>query len=207
MNASSLPQLNPRYEECLRLHKCWAWFLALGIVLMCIGAGAIAYALTATLATVLVFGIMLLASGVVQLVNAPLSRNWSGFFTHLLAAIVHLVVGAILVDRPLRAAEGVTLILAVAFLIAGGLRLLVALIQHFPGWNWVLLNGLVTFLLGISIWRQWPQASLWVIGTFVGIDLIFNGWSWVMLAMAARASARTARPQASPAVSLGAGAH
>jgi uncharacterized membrane protein HdeD (DUF308 family) len=87
------------------------------------------------------------------------------------------VVGAILVDRPLRGAEGLTLILAVAFLIAGGARLTVALIQHFPAWNWVLVNGLVTFLLGISIWKQWPQANLWVIGTFVGIDLIFNGWS------------------------------
>jgi uncharacterized membrane protein HdeD (DUF308 family) len=186
MNVSSLPRLNARYEECLSLHKCWAWFLALGIVLIAIGAAAIAYALTATLVTVLVFGIMLLASGVVQLVNAPLSRNWSGFFTHLLSAIVHLVVGGILVDRPLRGAEGLTLILAVAFLIAGGVRLLVALIQHFPGWNWVLLNGLITLFLGIAIWRQWPQASLWVIGTFVGIDLIFNGWSWVMLARAVK---------------------
>ena len=204
MNASSVPQLNPRYEECLRLHKCWAWFLALGIVLIGIGAVAIAYALMATLATVLFFGILLLVSGVVQLVNAPLSRHWSGFFTHLLGAIVHLVIGAILVDRPLRAAEGLTLILAVAFLIAGGLRLLVALIQHFPGGNWVLLNGLVTFLLGVSIWRQWPEASLWVIGTFVGIDMIFNGWSWVMLAMAVKAAGQSLAVPAHQAVAAGA---
>ena len=163
---------------------------------MAIGAGAVAYAAAATLVTVLYFGILLLASGIVQLVNAPLSRNWSGFFLHLLAAIVHLVLGAILVDQPLRAAEQLTLILAVAFLIAGGLRLLGALIRHFPGWNWVLLNGLITFALGIAIWRQWPSASLWVIGTFVGVDMIFNGWSWVMLAMAVKAVAPAATPLA-----------
>ena len=60
--------------------------------------------------------------------------------------------------------------------------------ERFSAWPWVLLNGVVTLLLGISIWRQWPESSLWVIGLFVGIDLIFNGWSWVMLALAARSS-------------------
>ena len=55
-----------------------------------------------------------------------------------------------------------------------------------PHRGWVLLSGLITRLLGILIWRQLPGAAVWVIGTFVGIDMIFAGWSWVMLALAAR---------------------
>ena len=60
------------------------------------------------------------------------------------------------------------------------------LVEHFDGWGWVLVNGLVTLALGIMIWRRWPEASFWVIGLFVGIDLLFAGWSWVMTAVAVR---------------------
>jgi uncharacterized membrane protein HdeD (DUF308 family) len=79
--------------------------------------------------------------------------------------------------------------LAVAFLVGGAYRILFVVFQRVAGWPWMLLNGIVTFLLGIGIWRQWPESSIWVIGLFVGIDLIFNGWSWVMLALAVKAPA------------------
>jgi uncharacterized membrane protein HdeD (DUF308 family) len=59
----------------------------------------------------------------------------------------------------------------------------------------MLLNGLVTLLLGISIWRQWPESSLWVIGLFIGIDLIFAGWSWIMLALAVKSVAPSSSSQ------------
>ena len=91
------------------------------------------------------------------------------------------------IDLVSLAAEVLTLILAVAFLVGGSVRIVVVLTERFSAWPWVLLNGVVTLLLGILIWRQWPESSLWVIGLFVGIDLIFNGWSWVMLALAVRA--------------------
>jgi uncharacterized membrane protein HdeD (DUF308 family) len=187
---SPQPQLDPlnqQYEECLRLHKCWLWFLVLGISLMVLGFVAIGYQVVTTITTVLVLGYLLLAGGVVQVVNAFLGRSWGGFFLHLLAAVLHLIVGVLMIEKPLRAAEILTLILAVAFLVGGSLRIVVVLTQRFSAWPWVLLNGVVTLLLGILIWRQWPESSLWVIGLFVGIDLIFNGWSWVMLGLAVKA--------------------
>ncbi len=180
-------QLNPKFEECLRLSKCWVWFLSLGIVLMVVGVMAISSALIATLTSILVFGILLMAGGVVQIVNAFLARSWKGFFLHLLAGILHLVVGELMVEHPLLAAEGLTLLLAVSFLVGGALRLVYALFESFTGRGWVLLNGLIVLLLGISIWRQWPASSLWVIGLFIGIDLIFSGWSWVMLGLIVKA--------------------
>ena len=67
--------------------------------------------------------------------------------------------------------------------VGGVVRLVYALLENFPGRGWVLLSGLINVLLGIAIWRQWPESSYWVIGMFIGIDLIFNGWSWVMLGM------------------------
>jgi uncharacterized membrane protein HdeD (DUF308 family) len=73
------------------------------------------------------------------------------------------------------------------FLMFDGLfRIVTAISVRYPNWGWMLLNGVVSLVLGIMIWRQWPLSGLWVIGLFVGIQMIFNGWSFVMLAVAAK---------------------
>src|SRR5262249_18633919 len=102
--------------------------------------------------------------------------------------VLHVILGVMMIEQPLRAAEILTLMLAVAFLVAGSLRVIAVLTERFSAWPWVLLNGIVTFVLGVAVCRQWPESSLWVIGVFVGIDLIFNGWSWVMLGLTVRAA-------------------
>jgi uncharacterized membrane protein HdeD (DUF308 family) len=185
---------NPHYEECLRLHRCWAWFLILGILLMLVGMVAMGSTFIATLASVMVFGFLLLAGGTVQVVNAFLARTWRGFFVHLLAGTLQLIVGMLMLERPEEVATGLTLLLAAAFLAGGSIRIVITLLDRFPGWPWVLLNGVVTLLLGILIWRQWPESSMWVIGLFVGIDLLFSGWSWVMLGLLVRAAGPAVPP-------------
>ncbi len=176
---------NPRYQECRRMQWCWPWFLALGAVLMLVGMLAIGSpyltALT-TLTVVFMCGILLMCGGVVQIVNAFLARSWRGFFVYLLGGIVHIVIGLLMVKHPIAMAAGITLLLAAAFMIGGTIRIVATLVERFTGWGWVLFNGVVTLLLGIMIWQQWPESTEWVIGLFVGIDLLFNGWSWVMLA-------------------------
>lgn len=191
---SEREQLNPHYEECLRLHDCWIWFLVLGILVMAVGFAAIGASFIATLATVLVFGILLSVGGVVQIVNAFLAKTWKGFVLHALLGVLHVIVGMILIEQPLRAAEALTLMLAVAFMIGGAARLIYSLAHSFPGRGWVVLNGFVTLFLGLSIWQQWPESSLWVIGLFIGIDLVFSGWSWVMLGLAVKSTSATSAP-------------
>ena len=180
-------QINPRYEEWLRLRKSWVWFLILGVVLIAAGTLAIAAAFITTLTSVVLFGILLLGGGVVQLINAFLARTWKGFVLHLFAGLLYLVVGALMVEHPVQAAEGLTLMLATAFLLGGAVRVVYALIHSFAGRGWVVMNGFISLFLGIAIWRQWPESSLWVIGLFIGVDLIINGWLWVMLGMMVKA--------------------
>jgi uncharacterized membrane protein HdeD (DUF308 family) len=180
--------LNPKHEECLRLHHCWLWLLVLGIGLMVVGVLAIGAAVITTFTTILVFGCLLLAGGVVQIVNAFLGSSWRGFFLHLLVGILHLVVGALMIEHPKEAAEGVTLMLAAAFIVAGVFRVVVAMKEQFAGAGWVMVNGVIAFVLGVAIWRHWPESSPQVIGLCVGIDLIFNGWSWVMLGLVVKAT-------------------
>jgi len=190
-------QLNPNVEECLRLYKCWPWFLGLGVLLIVAGAIAVGSPYVSALTTyvlMIVFGCLLLAGGVVEIVNAFVVRTWRGFFLHLLAGFLHLVVGGLMIDRPERAAEVVTLMLAVAFLVGGAFRLVGAVAVRFSGWVWVALNGAITLALGVAILRNWPEASPWVIGLFVGIDLIFDGWSWMMLGLLVKGAAPAGPP-------------
>jgi uncharacterized membrane protein HdeD (DUF308 family) len=185
---ATLPQpdtTSPFAHELHSLRDNWGWLLAGGVALIVLGMLALGSEFT-TLAVMLTFAILLLMSGGVEIAAAFWARRWSGFFLHVLFGILYLVVGLLMIEHPGVAADALTLMLAASFLAGGLLRIVVALTHRFPNWGWVLLNGVITFLLGFMIWRQWPEASEWIIGLFVGIELIFTGWSWVALALAAR---------------------
>jgi uncharacterized membrane protein HdeD (DUF308 family) len=185
---ATLPQsdvTSPFAPELHSLRNNWGWLLAGGIALIVLGMLALGSEFT-PLAVTLTFAILLLISGVVEIAAAFGARRWSGFFLHVLFGILYLVVGLLMIEHPGVALDALTLMLAASFLVGGLLRIVVALTHRFQNWAWVLLSGVVTFLLGLMIWRRWPNDSEWIIGVFVGIELIFTGWSWVALALAVR---------------------
>jgi len=181
------PFLAPHLSEDFhQLHRCWIWFLILGVALMAIGFFAIGSPAVATLTTVEVFGFFLLMAGVVEVASAIWARGSGGFFQHLLSGLLYLFLGLVMAERPGLGAAGWTLVIAV-FLVASGLfRIVFALGHRYTGRVWTFLSGGISVILGLMIWRDLPEATLWVIGTFVGIELIFNGLSWLMLGLAAR---------------------
>ena len=181
--AGSLGSEPPQLHELQSLRSEWHWLLALGIALITLGTIAIGTSFFVSIVTVVMFGVLLLIGGIVQIVNSFWVGRWSGFLLHLLIGILYFVVGALIIDSPLESAIALTLMVA-AFLVVGGLfRIIAALVLRFPNWGWPMLNGLISLLLGILIYKQWPASGLWVIGLFVGIEMIFNGWAWVMLAL------------------------
>jgi len=183
---SSIPGLPAVTQELESLRDHWRWFLALGIALVLFGAIAIGSAAVATVAVTWLFGFLLLAGGIASIVSSFSAARWSGTLLHLMIGVLYAVVGWMIVDRPANSAVELTLIIAF-FLIFGGIfRIVFSLSQRFTGWGWVLLNGAVTLLLGLLIYKQWPLSGLWVIGLFVGIELIFNGWAWIMLSLGLR---------------------
>jgi uncharacterized membrane protein HdeD (DUF308 family) len=177
-------------SEPAALREIWVFLLGMGIALMILGVVAIGSSLIATLATVLVFGILLLLGALFQVVTALWGRSWRGFFLHLLAGVLYLIAGVFMIDNPLEAALGLTLLVAACLLVGGILRIVLSLVERFAGWGWMLLNGIVSLLLGMAIWRQWPLSGLWVIGLFVGIEMLFSGLSWLMLGLALRSTPR-----------------
>ena len=176
----------PSYDERASLRPAWWLFLALVLVSINVGYLAISSTFIATLASVVVFGVLLLVEGITEVIHAVMVRNWRGFALHLLAAALYLIVGVFMLEDPVRAAAVLTLLLAAAFFTGGLLRIIFSLVERYPSWPWVVLNGVVDLILGGVILSGWPASTLWVIGLFVGIDLLFHGWSCVILALTVR---------------------
>jgi uncharacterized membrane protein HdeD (DUF308 family) len=167
----------------------WGWFLAFGIGLVVLGAAAVVRSVTATIVSMLFFGWLLVLACGIEIAQAIVVGHWAGFFHHLLAAILFGVVGVLIVSRPLLSAEVATVVMALLFLIGGLFQLIGSLWVALPGWGWEAADGLITFVLGILVLAQWPASGLWVIGLFIGIDLIFYGAAWIALALSLRGSA------------------
>jgi uncharacterized membrane protein HdeD (DUF308 family) len=183
MDSTSLSAASLEELQAIRGH--WVWFLLAGIVLVALGSFAIGWACltTITIAATWLFGFVLLAGGIVEIVHAFTATRWSGTLVHLLIGVLNIAVGFMIIDDPGESALLLTKIISI-FLIVGGLfRIVAALAQRFEGWNWVLLNGIVTLLLGVLVYKQWPASGLWFIGLYLGIDMIMNGWGYIMLAL------------------------
>lgn len=163
-----------RWED---VAKYWGWFVAIGVLLIIIGILAINAAPIATLTVVTVLGILLLAAGLAQALFSIRISQWSGFFALLLSGLLSMVVGYLMITSPGLSALSLTLLLAAYFMVSGLFRILTAIVHRFHHWGWVLGNGIITLALGVLVWAQWPISGFWVLGLFVGIDLIFAGAS------------------------------
>jgi uncharacterized membrane protein HdeD (DUF308 family) len=174
-------------HELAQIQKNWGWFLSLGILLVVLGLAVISSSYYATVFSVILLGILLAAAGIVQIIEAFMAHKWSGLFFSLLIGILYLVTGFLCVTRPEVTAIALTFWIAAFCFIAGLFRMLSALILRFKHWGWVFFNGLITFILGLMIYSSWPISGLWVIGLFLGIDIILTGWTWIVLALTSRA--------------------
>jgi uncharacterized membrane protein HdeD (DUF308 family) len=192
MSLAFLPFESADTRESLHAHR--GVFLVFGLVSVIVGFLALSCVFTATMASVIVLGVLLLIAGVAEIVHAVMVRRLSAFTLHLLAAALYLLVGLFMLEDPAQAAVVLTLVLGAFFLVGGMLRIVVALVTRTAAWPWVVLNGVVNLILGVLILNRWPGSGLWVIGLFIGIDLIINGWTWIALALAGRAY-----PQSRPA--------
>ena len=170
------------------LKKHWGWMMALGIAFLTLGTIGLGMELFLTIASVLFFGFLLLIGGGFQLVHALIyCKGWNGILSHLVNALLYLIVGGLIVNDPVLASTLLTLIIGISLIMIGILRAITAL-QHrgTPAWSWTLLSGILSILIGFMIMANWPASGLWVIGLFIAIELIIAGWSYVLLALAVR---------------------
>ncbi len=168
------------------LKKRSNWFIGLGIVLVILGTIALGSSVIFTLASMVFIGSLLAAGGILQTAHAFLSKRWGGFFVDLMTGVLSIVVGLMIANHPAAVAAGLTLVIAMFLILGGMFRIMLGLAIRFHHVFWMVLHGIISVALGVMILQQWPISGLWVIGLFIGIDMVFNGFTLIMLGLAAK---------------------
>jgi uncharacterized membrane protein HdeD (DUF308 family) len=171
----------------MALKKHWVMILSLGVLMIVLGILGLNQPMAYTVATVVFFGAVLLVIGGAGIVTAFKLEGWSGRVGAILLALLYAITGVLLLMHPVLGALTLTLLVA-AFLFAGGLvRIWMGFTHRAQGGGfWVIVSGLLSIVLGYLIYSSFPGSGVWVLGLFLAIQLLFDGWALVLLALAAR---------------------
>jgi uncharacterized membrane protein HdeD (DUF308 family) len=177
-------------EAIARLDGKWAAITAFGVLLVVLGVAALVFSLIATIVTVTLNGILFLIAGGAEISIGLHSRDWGRFFLWVVGGLVYIAAGILCIVNPVFASAAMTLLLGAGLVAAGVVRAYLATqlpADHPRGL--VFLAAAVTVLLGLVIVSHWPRDSVYVLGTLLGVDLLFHGVGWVSFGMGLRARA------------------
>jgi len=171
------------------LHEHWVLFLIEGIILVILGAAAIAVPWLATLAAEIFIGWIFLISGIVGLITTFWARHAPGFWWSLVSAIIAIAAGVVLLAWPITGTLSLTLVL-IAFFVVEGIASILYAIEHraqLSGrWGWMLVSGIIDLILAAIIFAGLPGTAAWALGLLVGINMVFGGAALIAMALAAR---------------------
>ena len=173
------------YVETMRPR--WAWFVALGVVAAILGLIALVLTVTATIVSVVTIGMFMILTGATEIAIGFRARSWGRVLYCELAGILYVLAGAFAIAEPLPATLVITLLLGAGLLATGLVRVFFGWQMHDPATRGpLILAGAVTALLGLVIVLGWPGNSSFVLGTLLGIDLLFSGMSWIFFGVRLR---------------------
>jgi uncharacterized membrane protein HdeD (DUF308 family) len=177
------------------MHRHWGLFLLEGIVLIVLGSLAVLVPAVASVAATIVFGWILLLSGVTGLITTLRARKAPGFGWALLSAIIAIAAGVVLLAMPVQGTLSLTAVL-IAFLFVEGVASILYAFEHRKGltgrWSWMLASGIIDVLLALILMAGLPGTAVWALGLLIGINMIFGGWALVWMALHARSEATAA---------------
>jgi uncharacterized membrane protein HdeD (DUF308 family) len=171
------------------------WSVALGILMVLLGIGAIGVPFVTSLAVAFWIAWLLIGTGVIELIYAIQTRAAGGIFWKLLCAAAYLVAGIYLLVNPVAGIAALALMLSIFLVVQGLFEVLMAIqIRSTPNWGWMLFSGALTLLLGAMLWSGWPSNAVWLIGLLVGISLISSGISRIILSLVVRQAVQQETP-------------
>ena len=163
------------------------WSIGLSILMILGGVLAIVIPPAAGIAVLVVVAWLLMISGAAHLVFAWYMRTAGGMVWELLLGILYIFVGAFALLHPVAGLASLTLLLAIYLFTEGVLELILSFrLRPISGSNWLLFDGIITLILAILILKSWPSSTEWVIGTLVGISMLFSGVARLSMSLAAR---------------------
>jgi uncharacterized membrane protein HdeD (DUF308 family) len=169
-----------------------------GVLLIVFGMVAVASPFLAAVAVNALVAWLIILAGIVHLMLGFRTHGAGSMIWKILVGIAYVCVGGYAIAHPVLGVASLTLLLASLFLVEGVLDIILFVkMRPMQGSNWVLLDGIVSLLLGAMIYMQWPSSSAWAIGTLVGISLIFSGVARVMMSLAVRKATGIISPPSS----------
>jgi uncharacterized membrane protein HdeD (DUF308 family) len=158
-----------------------------GVLLIILGMVAIGSPFLAALAVNAAIAWLIVLAGIVHLMLAFRTHGAGSVIWKVLVGLAYMAFGGYVILHPVLGVASLTLILASLFLIEGILNIILFFkMRSLGGSSWVLVDGIITLLLGLMIYMQWPSSSAWAIGVLVGVSMIISGVTRVMLSLSAR---------------------
>ena len=174
----------------------WVWLVLLGSVLIAAGAAAILVPAVSEIAASKVLGTVLIISGILQIMQAAKMLNWIGFIWHMLLGILAAIGGALIYMDPFAGVIAITILIAIIFAFHGVTQIAFAVkVRRQAGWHWFLVSGCIALIVSVLLVAKLPYSQSFTPATVAGISLLFAGWAYVAMALAAR---KAGPPLASP---------
>jgi uncharacterized membrane protein HdeD (DUF308 family) len=167
--------------ELMPLQVSWGWYVGLGVLFVLLGLVGLSMVYVLTAICVIIGGYLLVFGGVAQIVGGCFTRPFRSALLQILAGILYLIAGAFVISHPYLAEVIFTAVIAVSLIMNGAMRIILAFLhRRFVTWLALVFSGVITMILGLYILSLWQWTSMWVIGMFFAIDLIFQGISWIV---------------------------
>jgi uncharacterized membrane protein HdeD (DUF308 family) len=169
---SALAALRPR----------WGWCVALGVGLLAAGIVALLSVVAATVVTVWWVGAMMVIAGIIEIAHGFRMKGWGRAVLWTVIGALYVFGGVFAMMNPIFASTVLTLILAIALIVAGIVRMMLGFhLKAGQHGGWIIVSGVLTWVFGLIILLQWPFSSLYVLGIILGFDLIQAGMGWINL--------------------------
>ena len=170
------------------MKRNWGWILGLGIIFLILGCIGLSMVIGLTLVSMYFFAALLFISGISHIADVFKHKDWKGIVWQAIIAVFYIIGAGIVVYDPFLASTLITAMLAGILIVIGVTRIAMAMsLKDSKGWGWLFLAGITAIILGVLILMQWPVSGLWVIGMFIAIEMIVNGWTYIFIALSLRA--------------------
>ncbi|MGZ4969567.1 MAG: HdeD family acid-resistance protein [Methylobacter sp.] len=177
-----IQQMQQQMRSYLQAH--WRLFLAEGIAFMVLGLCAIIVPQLFTVATAIFLGWILLFGGIVHVIRAFVVSNMPGFGWWLFMGFLQVFIGYLFIVNPVAGAVTLTMLLTIFFALEGIAKISLALMMRpLVNWGFILFSGITALVFALIIWISWSESTHWLLGLFVGINMVFLGWSLVKISL------------------------
>ena len=174
-------------EMMEKLKASWGWLVAFGVISLIGGFLCFANPLAATITADYLAGFFFLVLGIAQVIQAFSIREWGGFLWNTAVGLLTLLVGGVLIANPVAGAASLTVLVGVLLFLLGGAKIAYSMnLRPVNGWIWVLVSGILSVVLGVIIFANFPWSAVTVLGLFLGVELTFNGVTLLMTGLSLR---------------------